>query len=55
MQPPDNLATYDHLVTRSNAGRHKPVPRPGVLSCYKCNHARGFADRKERGKWSRVI
>jgi hypothetical protein len=47
-QPPDDMATFDHLIEGSNVMRPVPVPRPGVLSCFKCNHARGHAYMKVR-------
>lgn len=37
--PPENMATIDHLVSRSNRLKGQSVPK--VLCCYSCNEERG--------------
>lgn len=52
---PDDMATFDHLVEGSNVMRKPHIPRPGVLSCCKCNHTRGLEYRKARSEHQRAI
>lgn len=51
-QPP-NMATLDHLYSRFHPDRKITTPdiKRRFLSCYKCNHARGFFDDQRRPWW----
>jgi hypothetical protein len=46
--PPENLATIDHLISRYDDRRGKVVG-VRVLSCWKCNHDRNWAEIKAQG------
>jgi len=41
----DNLATFDHKITQSNGGGHKP--KNAVLACRECNEVRGDTEFRE--------